>query len=215
MLNKELCDFVICELCLKKFKCITNTHLKYAHDTDTARYKEMFPEAEIFSEKRLNELSIQAKENWLNPQLRNTMIINIKKATNTPEVKQLRSDLTKELWADSNSPYRTEGYRERFSERAKLLHQDPRFKSKHRQAIKESLKDWRIRYKISYAAKTRWDSPDHIYNSPEYREKLSLSQKKKMKSFKLRKQISNKLVTHGRRQKLKYKEKVVKRRIEI
>lgn len=176
---EDLCDFVVCELCGGKFKCITNTHLKSKHDTDVKTYKEHFPSAEITNEKQRYDISLRSKESWLDPALREIMIKNQKITLSDPKIRQFRSDYAKERWNQPDSIYRTEEHRRIQSEAITLLHKDPKFKVKHKRAIKRALKDPLRREKMSIAKEKNWADPNHVYNSPEYREKISKANSKK------------------------------------
>ena len=42
-------EYVVCQLCQKRFKRITNTHLKYSHEITEKEYREMFPDASMIA----------------------------------------------------------------------------------------------------------------------------------------------------------------------
>ncbi len=175
---EDLCDYVTCEICGGKFKCITNTHLKSKHNTTVKAYKSFYPLAEIANERHRYETSLRSKELWLDPAMKKIMVKNLKIALNTSEIKQFRSDYAKERWNQPDSIYRTEEYLSGLSKRATEKHKDPKFKLKHRRAVKRGLKDLMVREKMSDAKEKNWADPNHVYNSPEYREKLSKSKRK-------------------------------------
>ena len=54
-MSEEGIDFVVCRLCQKHFKRITNTHLKNYHKITMKEYMKKFPNAPI-EIKRLKEL---------------------------------------------------------------------------------------------------------------------------------------------------------------
>jgi len=55
-MNQMLKDYVICQICNKKFKAITPAHLR-THNTTMKEYRQEFPNAEIFSEVIRNKKS--------------------------------------------------------------------------------------------------------------------------------------------------------------
>lgn len=55
-------DYVICKLCKRKLKAITNGHLKWKHGITPAEYKEKFP-GHLYCKKVRDERSRVRKEN--------------------------------------------------------------------------------------------------------------------------------------------------------
>ncbi len=53
---KELKNFVICEICNKKFRQITENHLKYRHAISLLEYRKQYPRAKLLSENLRLEL---------------------------------------------------------------------------------------------------------------------------------------------------------------
>lgn len=60
-INKNMqADFVVCELCGKKFKQITSTHLKKAHDITFLDYKVLFPNSETLTGEAREKIATNA-----------------------------------------------------------------------------------------------------------------------------------------------------------
>lgn len=53
----NITELIKCELCGKKFKSITNSHLKNKHNMTTMEYKQQFSNSNMISESHLNKLS--------------------------------------------------------------------------------------------------------------------------------------------------------------
>jgi len=50
-MNEENDEFIVCRICNKKFKTITNSHLKKIHNIDIKEYKEKYPGVSLTSKK--------------------------------------------------------------------------------------------------------------------------------------------------------------------
>ena len=75
------------------------------------------------------------------------------------------------IWAEENSPYRTEEYISNHSEAMKLAHDNPNSKFD---------KNWKQKIKEKNSA--LWNDSNSIYNTVEYRNKLSISGSNAMKN---------------------------------
>lgn len=131
---ENLKDCVICPLCGKKFKSITNRHLRSKHDLEMSDFRIMYPEIQleselilykrsysgkmawkddskranilegIHSEESVSKMSEKGLKNWSNPELRNRRVDTMKRVANTEEAKKKFSEISKQTW--SNQEFR-------------------------------------------------------------------------------------------------------------
>lgn len=164
---ENLKDFVVCPICNKKFKSITNRHLKYTHNISVEEFRNKFPsvclesEAVVYkrsqsgikawndSTKRANILNgLQSEEaykkmsekglsNWSNKELRDKRVQTMKQVANTPEAKKRASEVSKRTW--SNKEYRE-----------KII-----------KGIRYATSKEEYRKKQSIKSKNMWKDPEH------------------------------------------------------
>lgn len=88
--NDENDEYVICRICNKKFKIITNSHLKKIHNMNIEEYRNKFPDAELVAK----NTSIRRKNNLLEYHE------NKNKEKKTEEVKENTKEEVKEINLD-------------------------------------------------------------------------------------------------------------------
>lgn len=88
--NDENDEYVICRICNKKFKIITNSHLKKIHNMNIEEYRNKFPDAELVAK----NTSIRRKNNLLEYHE------NKNKEKKTEEVKENTKEEVKEIILD-------------------------------------------------------------------------------------------------------------------
>ncbi len=86
--NDENDEYVICRICNKKFKIITNSHLKKIHNMNIEEYRNKFPDAELVAK----NTSIRRKNNLLD--------YHKNKEKKTEEVKENTKEEVKEINLD-------------------------------------------------------------------------------------------------------------------
>ncbi len=160
---------VKCIICGVEKKCSIVEHLKFEHQLTTKEYKEKFPNSSVKSDDELKKMSERTKKNWSNSEYRDKQV-KIRNITHKdPEFKKKMSEIKKkehkeqpELYSGFTQWSLTEKFKEwvisderklKISKTSKERWENPEYKEKVINSIKQKLNDGRCSKSIEYREK--------------------------------------------------------------
>jgi hypothetical protein len=204
-------DEVVCMVCGRSFKHITNTHLK-THGMTVDSYKEMFPDTSMISEKTCINHTNGLIRRYEDPDERRKTSIAIKNAPGNPEKHKKSSERLKKVWNDPDERNRriasikrargTEESREKTSIATIKRYEDLNTRKKQSDTLKkwaeehpEACKEQGKKTKAYYnehpeAREILGQKITKYWSNPEAREKASIAQIKRYEDPDERKKLS-------------------------